>query len=300
MIPTQTFSEFPEFANSGTKTAPESAKYSAGFLPADVLPAEWANYFFNGSTKGITALNAGVSSIENEINAVLSDRGITPETNLNNQLLKALQSFKTETLLAAHPVGSLYWTSKDENPAVTFGGGMWKQIKDVFILAAGDTYTNGKTGGSTAVTLTTANLPSHSHSMSHSHDMAHTHSLNGSTGNMSSNSNGKVTLAKTTTYASGSGAYSHGSVISASGCFSGSDKLNGSAAYPNGTHSSGTSYESMSINLAHTHTLPPNTGSASITVTGESSNSDTGNTGNGTAVNIMPPYITRYCWERTA
>lgn len=65
--------------------------------------------------------------------------------------------------LAAYPVGSLYWSSSPTDPSEIFGG-TWKQIKDTFVLAAGDTYKAGETGGSASITLTNDNLPSHSHS----------------------------------------------------------------------------------------------------------------------------------------
>ena len=57
---------------------------------------------------------------------------------------------KTEwrTLHNYYPVGSIYTTTSDNvSPALTFGG-TWEQIKDVFLLAAGDTYAAGSTGGS--------------------------------------------------------------------------------------------------------------------------------------------------------
>ena len=90
MIPTQQFTEFPEFGNNATKIAPDPAKYAQGFLPADVLPAEWLNYFLNGSTKGVTALANGTRSIEQEINNVITDRGLEPSVNDSTQLLQAL------------------------------------------------------------------------------------------------------------------------------------------------------------------------------------------------------------------
>lgn len=69
-------------------------------------------------------------------------------------------SIYSNFLLAAHPVGSYYQTSNPENPAVTFGGGTWEQVKDRFLLATGDTYAAGSTGGEKSVTLTSAQLPS--------------------------------------------------------------------------------------------------------------------------------------------
>lgn len=47
----------------------------------------------------------------------------------------------------------------------TFIGGTWEQIKDTFLLSAGDTYSAGSTGGSSTVTLTTEQIPSHTHSL---------------------------------------------------------------------------------------------------------------------------------------
>ena len=41
--------------------------------------------------------------------------------------------------------------------------GTWEQIKDVFLLAAGDSYIAGSTGGEATHTLTVAELAKHSH-----------------------------------------------------------------------------------------------------------------------------------------
>lgn len=164
MIPQQTFESYPVFGDNATKVKPDDAKYAAGFQQADVLPAEWMNWAWAKNSKGITDANAGLSSIEAEIINVLDSRGKTPSASDNTQLLTVLNMIKAEAALAAHPVGSLYWTSSTENPATTFGGGTWTQIKDRFILAAGDTYANGNTGGAATVTLTTDQIPSHNHS----------------------------------------------------------------------------------------------------------------------------------------
>lgn len=46
-----------------------------------------------------------------------------------------------------------------------FGFGTWEQIKDRFLLGAGDNYMAGSIGGSETVTLTTEEIPSHTHSI---------------------------------------------------------------------------------------------------------------------------------------
>lgn len=59
-----------------------------------------------------------------------------------------------------YPVGSIYMSVNNINPAEFFGG-TWQQIKDVFLLACGNTYSNGATGGEAKHTLTIDEMPSH-------------------------------------------------------------------------------------------------------------------------------------------
>lgn len=57
-----------------------------------------------------------------------------------------------------YPVGSIYLSVNSTDPSTIFGG-TWEQIKDQFLLSAGDTYTAGATGGEATVTLTESQLP---------------------------------------------------------------------------------------------------------------------------------------------
>lgn len=61
-----------------------------------------------------------------------------------------------------YPVGSIYMSTNNVNPSTLFGG-TWEQIKDTFLLGAGDTYTAGDTGGEATHTLTIDEMPSHNH-----------------------------------------------------------------------------------------------------------------------------------------
>lgn len=63
-----------------------------------------------------------------------------------------------------YPIGCYYWSSEPTNPATVLGVGVWERVKDVFLLAAGDTYSAGETGGEAAHTLTVDEMPSHMHS----------------------------------------------------------------------------------------------------------------------------------------
>lgn len=65
----------------------------------------------------------------------------------------------------AYPINSIYLSTSSTSPSSLFGG-TWEQIKDVFLLAAGDTYTAGSTGGEATHTLTVAEMPAHSHTLS--------------------------------------------------------------------------------------------------------------------------------------
>lgn len=59
---------------------------------------------------------------------------------------QAVAQAVADAKLAAHPVGSYYWSSESTDPSTLFGG-TWAQMKDRFVLAAGDSYAVGATGG---------------------------------------------------------------------------------------------------------------------------------------------------------
>lgn len=61
-----------------------------------------------------------------------------------------------------YPVGSIYLTMNNTNPSTLFGG-VWEQIKDTFLLCAGDKYPAGTTGGEAAHILTADEMPQHNH-----------------------------------------------------------------------------------------------------------------------------------------
>lgn len=67
-----------------------------------------------------------------------------------------------EILDNIYPIGSIYLSTNSTNPSNYFGG-VWEQIKDRFLLACGDTYSNGSTGGEATHKLTINEMPSHNH-----------------------------------------------------------------------------------------------------------------------------------------
>ncbi len=69
---------------------------------------------------------------------------------------------KSDLLDFVYPVGSIYMSVNNVSPQ-TFLGGTWVQLKDRFLLGAGDKYSAGSTGGEAAHKLTVAEMPIHSH-----------------------------------------------------------------------------------------------------------------------------------------
>lgn len=79
---------------------------------------------------------------------------------------------KAEALLAAHPVGSYYWSDNSTSPATLFGG-TWQELPAGYTLIAQGsgtdsfgsfTYTAGQTYGERMHKLTVGELPKHKHS----------------------------------------------------------------------------------------------------------------------------------------
>ena len=235
----------------------------------------------------------------------------TNKTNISNNatnitsILNGLSTVNTEDtssiyyklMKLIYPVGSLYWSSKSTNPASLFGG-TWVQIKDRFVLACGDTYkTVGATGGASTVTLTTSNMPSHSHSFTPEGGIsggAYEFTGNrGETGGMSGNATGSLRTSRSIL----------GDDHRVSGSISAQKGYNGAnGAYAlSWSNSSIRENSTLSINVAHSHSFTPS-GSISVTTnpTFNGLSGTTSSVGSGSAFSIMPPYVVKYCWERTA
>ena len=97
-------------------------------------------------------------------NSVMSQNAVTTELESKANLDASNLSGENATSWANKffPVGSIYMSVNNTSPA-SFLGGTWEQIKDRFLLGAGDTYTNGDTGGEATHTLTVDEMPSHNH-----------------------------------------------------------------------------------------------------------------------------------------
>ena len=122
---------------------------------------------------GITG--AEVKTLIGVVEPAISTDGSTPSLSSGitaeevRALIGAAEAATTATLLAVYPVGSIYTSVVSTSPATHFGG-TWEafgQGKVVVGLDLADTDfdTVENTGGAKTHTLTTAEMPSHTHSM---------------------------------------------------------------------------------------------------------------------------------------
>ena len=278
-----------------------------------------------------------VSQNKNDISKIFNGLDTKNVNDINSVYYKLMK--------LVYPVGSLYWSSNNTNPSQLFGG-TWSQIKDKFILSAGDTYKNNDIGGSATVTLTVNQIPSHTHTgpshthsftpsgtvSSHRHTMSHTHTFttasSGSHNHRALVYTGEVRQGIEYMYAHNSNSDHIGNYWCIAGQSSDSpwdapddtsvvnttdNKTAGYARYANWGSKRNNSYKREIIESAgaHTHTGTTNEASSSKTVeatptftgtagtTGPAGTGNTGATGSSQSHNNMPPYIVKYCWERT-
>lgn len=183
--------------------------------------------------------------------------------NLTKEDITTQPAYKlkgTNILQLIYPIGAIYMSTNNTLPAALVSFGTWTQIKDVFLLAAGDIYTAGDTGGQATITytpagsngataLSIAQMPSHYHYIVRN-----------------ANSQGSSTASQ----------------LSADNYIS---------AYATAAKTD------LTYSLRH-HNSAPNVGRSSSQGSGSTHNHTW--TGTQATLNNMPPYKVVYAWERTA
>ena len=208
-----------------------------------------------------------MSNINIEFN--VDGNNTSPVVNTDSIFTTGGVDLQTYIVNLVYPIGSYYWSSEATDPATLFGGGaVWTQIKDKFILAAGDTYTAGTVGGSAthnhtqasntgSTILTTNQIPAHTH--------------------------GSKSLTSGSVWLYGAPGFQ--------GVTSGVLKAGGGTTVTTAslTTTSGiTAYKSITVDATHEHTSVGGGQGHTHTL------SSTGSSSN------IPPHEVAYCWKRTA
>ena len=168
-----------------------------------------------------------------------------------------------------YPVGSIYISVNNTSPSTLFGG-EWEQIQEKFLLSAGDTHIAGTTGGEFTHTLTIDEMPAHNHTATIANSGNHNHDA----------------------YSDGAGGHTH--TVSDLSHNDGTYVVTGGASPIGVKVGENWSTRTTSQAANHTHGIH-------LEDSGTHSHSTTiSNTGSGVAMNITPPYLSVYMWQRTS
>ena len=200
--------------------------------------------------------------------------------------------------LDAWPIGSLFITMSNTNPATLLGGGTWTKIQGKYLLASSSSYTVGNSYGSMTKTLSVANIPSHTHSFTTGSAGAHSHTASTVSAGNHSHTRGSMNITGSiggddlgAMHGNVGGAFYHvRDYLTNDGIGNENEVVNGIYGFDAANSWTG----STSTTGAHTHSVTVNSNGAH-THTGT-----TGGTGSGTAFNIMPESIAVNIWRRTA
>lgn len=252
-----------------------------------------------------------VNQLKNAINSII-------EGGLETAIANAI---KEENQKRYH-VGSLIFDTKNTNPATYLGFGTWQLWGSGRVPVGVDTAqaefaTPEKTGGGKSITLTSANLPAHTHSIakhrhsipnhthtgpSHSHTTPnHSHTFSGTTGGGGSH-NHQVYLNDDVNFPMIGFPGWTGPTTSGPRVIMNQSTGQGFYMWAHGVgnHTHGYSGTTSSNNGGNTGASGTGATGGWSGNTGEGGPTATGSTGSGTAVSVLQPYITCYIWKRTA
>ena len=193
------------------------------------------------------------------------------------------------------PVGSVFLTFQNTNPATLLGGGTWVQIKGKYLLAAEDGDTVDGTSG---VGAHTKNVPlvAHTHSFTTGSAGGHTHYVSGTTGGAGSHSHTRGSMNIT-----GSFGYieDHNSMVS--GAFTkGSYRKDVGGSIENGipiNFDASRSWTGSTSSVGdHTHSFGATTGNNGA----HTHSGTTASTGTSASFDVRPASVYVYMWRRTA
>lgn len=223
------------------------------------------------------------STVVDALNAAIGIKANKAEldSHVNNSNLHFTKNSIVDLI---YPVGSVYISVSSASPATLFGG-IWQQLPERFLIGAGSTYGAGTSGGENAHTLTTKEMPLHTHTFSglssntSGENQSHYHSIPAMSG---------VTEL--------GGVHDHNS---------GSFMINGGAvSYTPNWSATGSGDIKTSVDAGHIHRYNISAHNTNNQSTGHSHAiipaGNNGSTGGSTPHNNMPPYLAVYMWKRTA
>lgn len=148
---TQNFASAPEIsADYAYVVRLEVTDYFQTVFYEIQIPTAFTPMDFRGTGRGVSFGKVS----EKDAFEVAMDAEFTGDVEFSGGV-----TVNSKTLLDwLHPVGSIYQSTDSTDPSTLFGG-TWERIKDRFLLAAGDTFAAGKTGGEASHTLTADEIP---------------------------------------------------------------------------------------------------------------------------------------------
>ena len=235
--------------------------------------------------------------------AVMGQVGLDPGKDDKGQVISSVYTTKTETTkleekmndleekltalveeakkTSCPRVGDIICTKNATNPSVQYPGTTWSLLgADTFLMATTTAGNVGKTGGANTHTITTAQMPSHNHSVScggagsHSHTRG-TMNIKGTFGVHSHDTAGD----------NGQGGNRISGAFYTYSTWTGNKKTAGSDS----SHGAVINFDASRSWTGNTSSVSNHTHSLSI-----------GNNGSGQAYDSRPKYISVYMWIRTA
>lgn len=287
-------------------------------IEGTIVTAEWLN-----DSQGATR------DAQQELKNVLAAASITPDETKQNQLVTAINALITSAITESKyvpDVGDLYVTKNTTNPAEKFPGTVWAFLGEGLSLrtAKADGSNVGTQTGADSVTLGTANLPSHSHTIGGSSG-----SSTATAATTSSFDYGSKTSSSTDLGTKNSSSFDYGTkTTSSNGSHNHGYTGKEGTAHPDGstddiaagnaesfprisqvldagahTHTVGIGAHSHSTVMgAHTHTVAVGAHTHTVTVPAHTHTlpANTGAAGSGTAISVVSKSILVMVWERTA
>ena len=149
---------------------PETVYISPDLLKVDNVDKLNSAWYIKNKTSLVATITP------NAITAGVKTGNLEPLADDNTiGAITPYKAIRVKELIDLFPVGSIYMSLKNNDPAEIFGG-QWDLLPSRFLYGGSSkgNYTTDSRGGASEVTLKTENMPSHTHSCSSNGSHAHT------------------------------------------------------------------------------------------------------------------------------